>query len=195
MVQEVRDGLQCYCWPVLIELALLHPKVSGPTRACRVYNKLRQLDGKNWWAVFREQDLVCLGGGGLNALDLNQYSTMLPGYLSLGTSYMKIIHIVPSPTKILREPMPNEKYCIYAAFGGNTPAKSEVTDEQYDYVPPVHVICAADQVCIDRKRKHKKKREDSKSACTQKWLFDLGASIHVTPKKHLLLNSNLAAFR
>jgi hypothetical protein len=86
---------------------------------------------------------------------------MLPGYLSLGTSYSKIERIVPSPTKILREPMPNEKYCIYAAFGGNTPTKSEVSDEQYDYIPPVNVICAADQVFIDRKRKYKKKSKDS----------------------------------
>jgi hypothetical protein len=77
---------------------------------------------------------------------------MLPGYLSLGTSYSKIERIVPSPTKILREPMPNEKYCIYTAFGGNTTTKSEVSDEQYDYVPPVHINCAADQVFIDRKR-------------------------------------------
>jgi hypothetical protein len=131
--------------PVLIAHALLHT-VNGPTRACSAYNKLRQLDAKNWWAVFKEKDLVCLGGGGFNALDRNQYSTMLPGYLSLGTSYMKIERIVPSPTKILREPMPNENYCIYAAFGGNFPDKSEVSVEQYDYVPPVHVICAADQV-------------------------------------------------
>jgi hypothetical protein len=109
---------------------LLHPTINGPTRACSAYNKLRQLDAKNWWAVFGEQDLVRLGGGGFNALDRNQYSTMLPDYLSLGTSYTKIERIVPSPTKILREPMPNEKYCIYAAFGGNTPAKSEVSDEQ-----------------------------------------------------------------
>jgi hypothetical protein len=99
--------------------------------------------------VFGEQDLVRLGGGAFNALDRNQYSTMLPGYLSLGMSYSKIKHIVPSRTKILRESMNNEKYCIYAAFGGNTPTKSEVSDEQYDYVPPVHVICAADQVFID----------------------------------------------
>jgi hypothetical protein len=62
-----------------------------------------------------------------------------------------------------------------------TPAKSEVSDNQYDYVPPVHVICAADQVFIDRKRKYKKKSEDSKSARTDKWLFDSAASIHVMP--------------
>jgi hypothetical protein len=59
---------------------------------------------------------------------------MLPGYLSLGTSYTKIERIVPSPTKILREPMPNER-CIYAAFGGNNAEKSEVLDMQYDHVP------------------------------------------------------------
>jgi hypothetical protein len=82
--------------PVLIEHALLHPTVNGPTRDCSAYNKLRQLDAKNWWAVFGEQDLVRLGGGGFNALDRNQYSTMLPGYLSLGTSYTKIECIVPS---------------------------------------------------------------------------------------------------
>jgi hypothetical protein len=58
--------------------------------------------------------------GGFNALDRKQYSMMLPGYLSLGTSNAKIKRIVPSPTKILLEPMPNEKYCIYAAFGGIT---------------------------------------------------------------------------
>jgi hypothetical protein len=114
---------------------------------------------------------------------------MLPGYLALGPSYTKIKHIVPSPTKILCETMPNEKYCIYAAFGGYTPEKSEVSDEQYDYVPPVHVICAADQVFIDCKRKYKKKSEERKSVRTEEWFCDLGASIHVTPNKHLLLNS------
>jgi hypothetical protein len=75
--------------PVLIEHALLHPMVNGPTRTCSVYNKLRQLGANNWWAVLGEQDLVHLERGGFNALDRNQYSTMLPGYLSLGTSYMK----------------------------------------------------------------------------------------------------------
>jgi hypothetical protein len=128
-------------------------------------------------------------------LDRNQYSTMLPGYLSIGTSYMKIERSVRSPTKILREPMPNEKYCIYAAFGGNTPLKSEVSDEQYDYVPPVDVICAVDQVSIDRKCKYKKKSKDSKSVRTEEWLFDSGASIHVTPDKHLLLNSKLCSIQ
>jgi hypothetical protein len=61
-------------------------------------------------------------------------------------------------------------------------------DEQYNYVPPVHVICAADQVFIYRKRKYKKKSEDSKSVRTEDF-FDLGASVHVKPNKHLLLNS------
>jgi hypothetical protein len=45
--------------PVLIEHALLHPMVKGPTRACSAYNKLHQLDAKNWWVVVGEQDLVC----------------------------------------------------------------------------------------------------------------------------------------
>jgi hypothetical protein len=49
--------------------------------------------------------------------------------------------------------MPNEKYCIYAAFGGHTPEKSEVMDEQYDYVPPVHKVCAADKEFLSHKRK------------------------------------------
>jgi hypothetical protein len=124
--------------------------------------------------VFGEQDLVRLGGGGFNALDRNKYSTMLPGYFSLGTSYTKIECIVPSPSKILWEPMPNEKYCIYAAFGGNTPEKSEVMDEQYDYVPPVHEVCAAGKAFISRKRKYKKKSEDSKSVCTKEWCLIWG---------------------
>jgi hypothetical protein len=85
---------------------------------------------------------------------------MLPGCLSFGTSYKKIKHILPGPNKILCEPMPNEKYCIYAAFGRNHPEKSEVLDEKYNYVPPVHEICAADQVFINRKRKYKKKSEE-----------------------------------
>jgi hypothetical protein len=171
---------------VLIKHAsLLHPMVNGPTRACSAYNKLRQLDATNWWALFGEQDLVRLGGGGFNSLDRNWYSTMLPGYLSLGTSYTKIEHMVQSPTKILCEPMPNEKYCIYAAFGGNYPEKSEVIDKQYDYVPPVHEVCAADKEFISRKHKYKKKSEESKSVRTEEWLFDSGPSVHVTPNKHL----------
>jgi hypothetical protein len=87
-------------------------------------------------------------------LDRNQYSTMLSGYLSLGTSYTKIKHLVPSSTKIFWEPMPNEKYCIYAASGGNTPEKSEDMDEQYDYVPPVHEVCAVDKEFISRTYKY-----------------------------------------
>jgi hypothetical protein len=157
--------------PVLIEHVLLHPIVNGSTRACSVYNKLRQLDAKNWWETFREQDLVRLGGGCFNSLDHNQYSTMIPGYLSLGTSYTNIKRIVPRPTKILREPMPNEKYCICAAFGGNTPEKSKVSDEQYNYVPPVHVICAADQLFIDCKCKYKKKIKESKFVRTEECLL------------------------
>jgi hypothetical protein len=60
-------------------------------------------------------------------------------------------------------------------------------DEQYDYVPPVHEVCAADKAFISCKRKYKIKSEDSKSVHTEEWLFDSGASVHVTPNKHLLL--------
>jgi hypothetical protein len=52
--------------PVLIKHALLHPMVNGPTRACSEYNNLRQIDAKNLWAVFGEQNLVRFGGGGFN---------------------------------------------------------------------------------------------------------------------------------
>jgi hypothetical protein len=166
-MKETRQG-NVIIGQVLIEHALLHPTVKRPTpRACSAYNKLHQLDAKNWWAVFREQDLVRLGGGGFNALHHNQYSTLLPGYLSLGTSYTKIERRVPSPTKILREPIPNEKYCIYAAYGGITPEKSEVMAEQYDYVLPVHEACAVDKAFCSRKCKYKKKSEDSKSVHTE----------------------------
>jgi hypothetical protein len=58
--------------PILIEHALLHPTVNGPTCACSAYNKLCQLDVKTWWAVVGDQDLVHLGGGGFIALDRNQ---------------------------------------------------------------------------------------------------------------------------
>jgi hypothetical protein len=84
--------------------------------------------------------------------------------------------------------MPNEKYCIYAAFRGNPPEKCEVMDEQYDYVLPVHEVCAADKEFISCKRKYKKTSEESKSVRTEEWLFDSGA-VHVTPDKHLLLNT------
>jgi hypothetical protein len=143
---------------VNVIVALLHPMANRPTHACSAYNKLRQLDAKNWWAAFGEQDLVHIGGGGFNALDCNQYNTLLPGYLSLGT-YTKIKCTVPIPTKILHEPMPNEKYCI----GGSTPEKSEDIDGQHNYVPPVHEVCAADKDFISRKRlrKYKKKSEDT----------------------------------
>jgi hypothetical protein len=85
--------------------------------------------------------------------------------------------------------MPNEKYCIYAAFGGNSPENSEVLDEPYDYVPPILEICAADQVFINLKRKYKKKSKDSKSVHREEWLFDSRASIHIPPNKHILLRS------
>jgi hypothetical protein len=81
--------------------------------------------------------------------------------------------------------MPNEKYCIYATFVGNTPEKSEVMDEQYDYVPQVDEVCVADKEFINHKRKYKKKSKNTKSVHTEEWLLDL----RLTPNKHLLLNS------
>jgi hypothetical protein len=51
------------------------------------------------------------------------------------------------------------------------------------------MIWAVNQVFIDRTLKYKKKSKDSKSVRTEEWLFDSGASVHVTPNKHLLLNS------
>jgi uncharacterized LabA/DUF88 family protein len=70
--------------------------------------------------------------------------------------------------------MPNEKFCIYAAFGGNTPEKSEVMDKRYDYAPPIYEVCAADKEFISLKRKYKKKSKDSKSVRKEEWLFDSG---------------------
>jgi hypothetical protein len=54
--------------------------------------------------------------------------------------------------------MPNEKYCIYAVFGGYPPEKSEDMDEKDDYVQPVHKVCAVDKEFISGKRKYYKKR-------------------------------------
>jgi hypothetical protein len=44
--------------------------------------------------------------------------------------------------------------------------KVKVMDEQYDYVPPVHEVCAVDEEFISRRRNYSKKGKDSKPVST-----------------------------
>jgi hypothetical protein len=73
----------------------------------------------------------------VNALSKNLYSSVLPGYLSNDSEYMKLERIIPSPTQILRESMNGEKYCIYIAFEERVPQNK---DEHSDYVCPTEQV-------------------------------------------------------
>jgi hypothetical protein len=123
----------------------------------------------------------------VNAMSKNHYSSVLPGYLSIRLDYTNLSHIIPSPTQVLREPTKNELYCIYVAFEGMVPRKD---DEQFDYVCPTEQVF---YTTMEKRRKRKKSQDSCKSERTlnEEWLFDTGATVHVTPNKHLLYNTSI----
>jgi hypothetical protein len=89
--------------------------------------------------------------------------------------------------QILREPTKNEMYCVYVVFEGKVPWNN---NKQFDYVCPMKQVF---DTMMENSRKRKKSQEICKSACTlsEEWLFDTGATVHVTPNKHLLFNTSI----
>jgi hypothetical protein len=172
--------------PMKIENVLLHPRVKGPTRASKAYNTLKPENALNWWGIHGEENPLTYGMENVNAVSKNKYSSRLPGCLSIRSDYTKLALMIPCPSKNLRDPTDGEKYCVYVAYGGMVPRKD---DECFNYVRPteqVYVTTTAE--CC--------KRKISQDICksvrtnTEEWLFDTGATVHITPCKHLLFNTS-----
>jgi hypothetical protein len=120
----------------------------------------------------------------VNAVLKNTYSSRLPGYLSIMSDYKKLVHMIPCPTKNLRDPTEGENYCVYVAYGGLVPRND---DELFD------CVCPTEQVYVTMTNECHKRRI-SQDICksvhthTEEWLFDTGATVHITPCKHLSKN-------
>jgi hypothetical protein len=119
--------------PMKIENVLLHPRVKGPTRASKAYNTWKPENALSWWGIHGEENPLTYGMENVNAVLKNQYSSRLPGYLSIRTDYTKLTRMIPYPTKNVHDPTDGEKYCVYVAYGGLVPRDDE---EFLDYVCP-----------------------------------------------------------
>jgi hypothetical protein len=64
------------------------------------------------------------------------------------------------------------------------------TTKQFDYVHPTEQVF---YTTMEKRRKCKKSQDTCKSVGTlnEEWLFDTGATVHVTPNKHLLFNTSI----
>jgi hypothetical protein len=155
---------------------------------------------QNWWAAWGVE-VKPPGTNKFNVLSKNYYSILVPGYLSLRLNYSTLHRIIPNPNKLLRDPVENEKYALYVAFEGKLPKEeSSGTGAGFDYYEEESDMEDEVNATIgyyeDSSRRGKRTRsgtisEDArKSVCiTEEWLFDSGATVHVTPNKHLLLNT------
>jgi hypothetical protein len=141
----------------------------------------------NWWGTFGAQNPFMFGTEHVNAVDKNHYTSALPGHLSIGSEYTKLSCMIPSPTQILCELMKNKKYCIYMTFEGRVPRND---DEQFNYIHPMDQVFYA---TVEKPHKCKSSQDIGKSVCThnEEWLFDTGATVHVTMDKHLLCNTSI----
>jgi hypothetical protein len=94
--------------------------------------------------------------------------------------------MIPCPTKSLCDPIDGEKHWVYVAYGGLVPSED---DEFFDYVCPTEqaYVTMTEENC-----KHKISQDICMSVRThtEEWLFDTGASVHITPCKHLLFNTS-----
>jgi hypothetical protein len=140
----------------------------------------------NWWGIHGEENPLTHGTENVNAVSKNEYSSRLQGYLSIGSDYTKLTQMIPCPTKNLRDPTDGEKYCVYVAYGGLVPHED---DEFFDYVCPTEQV----YVTTTTERSKRKIRQDickSVRTHTEEWLLDTGATVHITPCKHLLFNTS-----
>jgi hypothetical protein len=173
--------------PMRIEHALLHPRVNGPTRASKTYNAWKPQNTLNWCGTFGAENKFVLGTEHVNAVSKNHYTSVLPGYLSIKSEYTKLSCMIPSPTQILREPTKNKMYCVYVAFEGKVPQNE---DKQFNYNRPMEQVF---YTTMEKTRTRKKSQDICKSVHTlnEEWLFDTGATVHITPNMHVLLNTSI----
>jgi hypothetical protein len=182
-----------------IEHALLHPHVNGPTRANKTYDPLKPENTLNLWGTFGDRVPFIFGPEQVNTLSKNQYSSRLPGYLSNYLEFTKLERIIPSPTQVFREPMNGENYCIYVAFEGRV-RRNE--DEHSNYVCPMEQVFHVPTMFVLRSKCSMLRQvlhvnvniqDICKSACTttEEWLFDTGATVHVTPFEYFLFNTSI----
>jgi hypothetical protein len=97
--------------PLKIENAILHPQVTGLTCAYKAYNTWKPKNALNWWGIPGEENPLTYGMDNFNAVLKNKYSSHLPEYLSIFGLH-KLAHMIPCPTKDLREPSDGEKDCV-----------------------------------------------------------------------------------
>jgi hypothetical protein len=172
--------------PMRIEHALLQPRVQ-PNKSVYYIQRIEpreyiKLVGHIWSA---ESIRVWYGTCECREQEpLHQCSTRVFKYW-IGVH--QIVLYDTSPTQILSEPTKKDKYCIYVAFEGKVPWND---DEQFDCVCPMDQVfyTATEKAC-----KCKKSQDICKSVCTPKeeWLLDTGATVHITPNKHLLVNTSI----
>jgi hypothetical protein len=96
------------CGPAKIDYALLHPAVKGATLATLCENRAND-NPPNWWAVWGVE-VKPPSTNKFNVLSRNDYSTLVPGYLSLRSNYSTLHCMMPNPNKVLRDPVDNKKY-------------------------------------------------------------------------------------
>jgi hypothetical protein len=83
------------CGPAKIEYVLLHPAVKGATQATSCENSAKG-NPQNWWAVWAAK-VKPAGTNKFNVLRRNDYSTLVPEYLSLRSNYSTLHRMVPNP--------------------------------------------------------------------------------------------------
>jgi hypothetical protein len=167
--------------PMKIENVVLHPWVKGPTHASKAYSTWKPENALNWWG-----NPLTYGMENVNAVSKNEYSSCLPGYLSIRLDYTKLTQMIPCPTNNLHDPTDGEKYCVYVEYRGLVPHED---DEFFDYIHPTEQVdvTTAKECC---------KRRISQNICksvrtlTEEWLFDTAATVHINHCKNLLFNTS-----
>jgi hypothetical protein len=93
--------------------------------------------------------------------------------------------MIPCPSKNLCDPTDGEVYCVYVAYGGMVPRDD---DEHFNYVRPTEQVYVT---TIAKRHKSYISQDICKSVHTntEEWLFDTGATVHITQCKHLLFNT------
>jgi hypothetical protein len=152
----------------------------------KAYNTLKPENALNWWGIHGEENPPMYGMENVNKVSKNKYSSRLPGYLSIRSDYTKLARMIPGPSKNLCDPTDGEKYCVNVAYRGMVPRED---DEFFDYIHPTEQMYVTTTVeCHKRKICHGICK--SVRTHTEEWLFDTGATVHITPCKHLLFNTS-----
>jgi hypothetical protein len=154
---------------------------------------------QNWWASWGVV-VKPAGTNKFNVLSRNDYSTLVSGYLLLLLNYSTLHCMIPNPNKVLCDPVENEKYALYIAFEGKLPKENSGTGAGFDYYDKesdTEEVNATIGYYEDNSRRGKHTcsgtiSEDTRKSVqiTEEWLFDSGATVHVTSNKHLLFNTS-----